>query len=175
VRNRISQGRAGARRVKRTSEAATRLAAVAFVVLAAAGACGNPAGSKVASGDIADRLPRATTTEYTPESTYTVPTTETTVYVPPTTEPPTTEAPRPTPTRTPTTRRAYSPPPTAAPSSGGAPCHPSYSPCIADEGTDVDCAGGSGNGPRYVHGPVQVHGPDEYDLDRDGNGVGCES
>ena len=64
---------------------------------------------------------------------------------------------------------------TAAPQSAGAPCHPSYTPCIPDEGTDVDCAGGGGNGPRYVQGPVQVHGDDEYQLDRDGNGVGCDS
>ena len=33
--------------------------------------------------------------------------------------------------------------------------------------------GGSGNGPLYT-GTVRVVGPDEYDLDRDGDGVGCE-
>jgi micrococcal nuclease len=49
-----------------------------------------------------------------------------------------------------------------------------YSPCISP-GPDVDCAGGSGNGPRYVNGPVQVNGSDPYDLDRDGDGVGCDS
>jgi hypothetical protein len=38
----------------------------------------------------------------------------------------------------------------------------------------VDCVGGSGNGPACVRGPVHVVGPDVYDLDRDGNGVGCE-
>ncbi len=53
-------------------------------------------------------------------------------------------------------------------------CHPNYSPCIADLGTDVDCAGGSGNGPRYVQGPVQIHGADPYRLDSDGDRVGCE-
>lgn len=112
-----------------------------------------------------ESLPRAATTvtRRVSESTYTVPTTVTTAYVPPSTLPPTTTAPTPAPT--------YA----AAPSPGGAGCHKSYSPCIADEGTDVDCAGGTGNGPRYVRGPVQVSGPDEYDLDRDGNGVGCES
>lgn len=51
-------------------------------------------------------------------------------------------------------------------------CTPGYSPCIAP-GSDVDCAGGSGNGPRYT-GPVRVTGPDPYDLDRDGDGYGCE-
>lgn len=40
--------------------------------------------------------------------------------------------------------------------------------------SDVDCAGGSGNGPAYVRGPVYVIGRDIYGLDRDGNGVGCE-
>jgi hypothetical protein len=38
---------------------------------------------------------------------------------------------------------------------------------------DYDCAGGSGNGPLYT-GPVTVVGPDEFDLDREGDGVGCE-
>jgi micrococcal nuclease len=49
-----------------------------------------------------------------------------------------------------------------------------YSPCIPP-GPDVDCAGGSGNGPRYVEGPVSVSGDDPYDLDGDGDGVACES
>ncbi|MFD0203167.1 MULTISPECIES: excalibur calcium-binding domain-containing protein [Saccharothrix] len=42
---------------------------------------------------------------------------------------------------------------------------------IAD---DIDCKPGSGNGPAYVTGPITVIGPDEYDLDRDNDGVGCE-
>ena len=49
-----------------------------------------------------------------------------------------------------------------------------YSPCLPP-GADVDCAGGSGDGPRYVQGPVYVTGSDPYDLDRDGDGVACES
>jgi hypothetical protein len=40
-------------------------------------------------------------------------------------------------------------------------------------GPDVDCAGGSGDGPRYV-GTVKVPGADLYGLDRDGDGIGCE-
>ncbi len=43
-------------------------------------------------------------------------------------------------------------------------CTPGYSPCIPP-GPDVDCAGGSGNGPRYVQGPVYVTGSDPYGLD----------
>jgi hypothetical protein len=61
------------------------------------------------------------------------------------------------------------PPATPAPTN----CTPGYDPCIPP-GPDVDCAGGSGNGPRYVQGPVRVTGPDTYGLDRDGNGIGCE-
>jgi hypothetical protein len=49
-----------------------------------------------------------------------------------------------------------------------------YSPCLPP-GPDVDCAGGTGDGPRYVDGPVTVTGSDPYDLDGDGDGVGCET
>ena len=52
-------------------------------------------------------------------------------------------------------------------------CTPGYDPCIPP-GPDVDCAGGRGDGPRYVEGPVQVTGSDPYGLDRDRNGIGCE-
>src|SRR3989344_4503831 len=53
-------------------------------------------------------------------------------------------------------------------------CDPNYSGCVPIA-SDVDCAGGSGNGPAYVRGPVQVIGSDIYDLDRDGDGVGCDN
>ncbi len=52
-------------------------------------------------------------------------------------------------------------------------CHPSYTGCVP-RASDVDCAGGSGDGPAYVTGPISVIGPDVYDLDRDGDGVACE-
>jgi len=39
--------------------------------------------------------------------------------------------------------------------------------------SDYDCAGGSGDGPYYT-GRVEVIGPDEYRLDGNKNGVGCE-
>jgi hypothetical protein len=52
-------------------------------------------------------------------------------------------------------------------------CTPGYNPCIPP-GPDVDCAGGSGDGPRYVEGPVRVTGSDPYGLDRDHDGIGCE-
>jgi hypothetical protein len=63
--------------------------------------------------------------------------------------------------------------PTSPESQQPAGCHPNYSGCVPIA-SDVDCAGGSGNGPQYVQGPVDVLGPDVYDLDRDGDGVGCE-
>lgn len=62
-------------------------------------------------------------------------------------------------------------PPTPAPPPN---CHPSYDGCLTPGIGDYDCAGGSGDGPNYVAGPVYVTGYDEYDLDRDGDGVGCE-
>ncbi|GAA1439145.1 G5 domain-containing protein [Leifsonia poae] len=61
-------------------------------------------------------------------------------------------------------------PPASAPSGG---CDPNYSGCVPIA-SDVDCAGGSGNGPAYVRGPVTVVGNDIYDLDRDGDGTACE-
>lgn len=54
-------------------------------------------------------------------------------------------------------------------------CHPSYEEQCVPIASDVDCAGGSGNGPAYTRGPVRVVGPDEYGLDRDGDGWACEN
>jgi len=54
-------------------------------------------------------------------------------------------------------------------------CHPSYEgACLDPNASDYDCEDGEGDGPEYT-GPVTVVGEDEYDLDRDGNGEGCES
>lgn len=53
-------------------------------------------------------------------------------------------------------------------------CDPNYAGACVPAASDVDCAGGSGNGPAYVRGPVRVVGSDIYGLDRDGDGVGCE-
>lgn len=54
-------------------------------------------------------------------------------------------------------------------------CDPNYSGACVPITSDVDCAGGSGNGPGYVQGPVRVTGSDIYDLDRDGDGIACDT
>jgi hypothetical protein len=54
-------------------------------------------------------------------------------------------------------------------------CHESYVGwCVPVDVEDVDCLGGTGNGPFYV-GRVRVVGPDEYFLDTDFDGIGCET
>jgi resuscitation-promoting factor RpfB len=70
--------------------------------------------------------------------------------------------------------QAPPPPPPPPPQEPQPQCHPSYSGACVPFASDVDCEGGGGNGPAYVRGPVQVVGPDVYDLDRDGDGVACE-
>jgi hypothetical protein len=55
----------------------------------------------------------------------------------------------------------------------GSNCTPGYDPCLPPA-SDYDCAGGSGNGPKYVEGPVRVTGSDPYRLDADHDGIGCE-
>ncbi len=54
-------------------------------------------------------------------------------------------------------------------------CDPNYAGACVPIASDVDCAGGSGNGPEYVRGPVRVVGRDIYGLDRDNDGIGCEN
>ncbi len=70
-------------------------------------------------------------------------------------------------------RGTYVAPPKPKPQSN---CDPNYTgACVPNVyPSDVDCAGGSGNGPYYVQGPVTVVGTDHYGLDRGGNGIGCE-
>ena len=63
------------------------------------------------------------------------------------------------------------PPPAPEPPAG---CDSNYSGGCVPIASDVDCGGGSGNGPAYVYGVVRVVGADIYDLDRDGDGYGCD-
>jgi beta-lactam-binding protein with PASTA domain len=66
-------------------------------------------------------------------------------------------------------------PPAPLPTAPPPNCHDSYrGECLKVGVGDYDCAGGSGNDPNYVQGTVRVVGPDEFDLDRDGDGLGCE-
>lgn len=53
-------------------------------------------------------------------------------------------------------------------------CDSNYSGGCVPVASDVDCEGGSGNGPEYVSGPVTVVGDDIYELDGNGDGVACE-
>ncbi len=61
-------------------------------------------------------------------------------------------------------------PPAVAPSN----CHPSYEGACVPIAEDVDCLPGEGNGPAYQQGTVRVVGDDVYELDSDGDGLGCE-
>jgi hypothetical protein len=62
----------------------------------------------------------------------------------------------------------------AGESASGASCDLSYEgACLDPNASDYDCAGGSGDGPKYT-GRVDVVGSDPYGLDADGDGVGCE-
>lgn len=69
------------------------------------------------------------------------------------------------------------PPPPPAPVplvQPAAECHGSYAGVCVPIAEDVDCAGGSGDGPAYIRGPLRVVGEDVYDLDRDGDGIACD-
>lgn len=112
--------------------------------------------------------PAVTTTQVAPEPTETTTTTRTRKAVKP--KPTTTK--RTTTART--TTQAAKPKPKPEPNPEPASdCHPNYSPCVPIA-SDVDCEGGSGDGPEYVRGPVTVKGADPYRLDNDSDGVGCE-
>jgi hypothetical protein len=64
--------------------------------------------------------------------------------------------------------------PVPAPAPAPAGCDPNYSGQCVPIASDVDCAGGSGNGPAYTQGPVHIIGKDIYQLDRDGDGIACD-
>jgi hypothetical protein len=133
-----------------------------------------------ATAELAEAAPPTTVA---PTTTTGVPTTtaapSTTTTAPPTTTAaPTTLA---TTTAAPTTTVAPPPPaPTTTvavqPFIPASNCDPNYTGACVPIASDVDCAGGSGNGPAYVQGPVTVVGNDIYGLDgNDNDGIGCES
>lgn len=49
---------------------------------------------------------------------------------------------------------------------GKAECAPGYEPCLPVR-DDIDCS--------QIDGPVRITGDDQYDLDRNGDGIGCET
>jgi hypothetical protein len=115
-------------------------------------------------------VPELTTTSTQPTTTN-QPTTTTTIAV----QVPAAPEPAKTTTKTTTTNKPAPPPPPPAtvapqPQSG---CDPNYTGCVPIA-SDVDCAGGSGDGPAYVQGPVRVIGRDIYRLDADHDGIACE-
>jgi micrococcal nuclease len=82
-----------------------------------------------------------------------------------------TEAPTPVATPKPTARPTAKPTPrpTPRPTKKPSSCHPSYTPCLPIVG-DLNCPDVRALGKA----PVRVIGPDDYKLDRDGDGLGCE-
>ena len=81
------------------------------------------------------------------------------------------EAPTPIATPEPTARPTARPTAKPTPRSTKKPsiCHPSYTPCLPIVG-DLNCPDVRAMGKA----PVTVIGPDDYNLDRDGDGIGCE-
>lgn len=49
---------------------------------------------------------------------------------------------------------------------GSQQCAPGYEPCLPVR-DDLDCS--------QINGPVRITGTDQYDLDRNGDGIGCET
>jgi hypothetical protein len=66
---------------------------------------------------------------------------------------------------------------TATPPSAGTGdnCHPAYyGACLRKDAVDYDCQGGGGDGPDFIRGPVYLSGgSDPFELDKDGDGIGC--
>jgi micrococcal nuclease len=75
----------------------------------------------------------------------------------------------PTPIATPEPTARATPKPTPKPTKKPSSCHPSYTPCLPIVG-DLNCPDVRAMGKA----PVKVIGPDDYNLDRDGDGIGCE-
>ena len=74
-----------------------------------------------------------------------------------------------------TANGTYVAPPPPPPAPAAPACDPNYADGCVPIASDVDCAGGSGNGPAYFDGVARVVGSDVYDLDSDGDGYACET
>lgn len=173
---------AQARRWFRRLPAVLRVLAVVVTALLGLAAATAPFAGSSESPPPTTANVTATTSTTAPATTTTTSTSTTTTATPVTTRAPSTTV-AVTTTRATTTSVAPVPSPaptkavvaTTAPNGNG--CHPSYAgACLPVDAADVDCAGGSGNGPVYVSEKrFRVVGPDVYDLDRDGDGIACES
>lgn len=148
-----------------TSTAAAGTGVVAAVPPAVTGPASSPAGSAAPAADVLP-VPARTTIR---------------AQVPPAPVRTTVPAAAPVPLRTTvpvrTTVPAAAPVPlrTTVPAAASGRCDPSYPDvCLRTGIGDYDCAGGSGNGPNYVQGPVRVLRPDPFGLDADGDGTGCQ-
>jgi hypothetical protein len=140
--------------------------AAVFVVAGILGNNDDPRTSPTAADATTTTFDAPTTTPTTTTTTPPPPPTTTTVVQPP--PAPVTQEPAPPPV----TQQPAPPPVTQEPPAQSQ-CDPNYSGCVP-VASDVDCAGGSGNGPAYAEGPVNVIGSDIYDLDKDKDGVACE-
>ncbi len=144
---------------------AAAVVAVLFVAAVAANddepSTTNTAADSVTTTTVA---PATTTTTVAPTTTIEAPVVATPAPEPaPVAQPPAPKAaPKPVP-----------PPPPPAPAKPEPQCDPNYSGCVP-VASDVDCKGGSGNGPAYVAGPIRVTGTDIYGLDNDKDGIACE-
>ena len=148
---------------------------------------GRPATSIGADATVSSTSPATATIEPAPAATPTFASVSdpSTTTIPPTTTMPATV---PTTTAAPATTTTTTPPPpppppptTTAPTTAAvlppiqqSDCDPNYEGACVPIASDVDCLGGSGNGPAFVDGPVYVVGRDIYGLDGDDDGVGCE-
>ncbi|MCO1656904.1 hypothetical protein [Pseudonocardia humida] len=162
-----------------------RLPALALLAasLIAVGGCGAPDEPRTTSLSATSGLTTTTApTTVAPPTTTTAAPPTTTPAAPRTTTSParaTTTAPRAEPVRAvqpaaPEPAPRPEPEPAPEPAKAASGCNDNYDPCVPDDPKDVDCEGGSGNGPSYVAGPVRVTGSDVYDLDRDADGLACE-
>lgn len=147
--------------------------AAVSLVLGLAGCANSPDPGSPAEPSISIGAPTSTTS---PAATTVL---TTTAPPPVATTPPATPQPPPPPAPATTTKAPAPPPPAPKPKPAPQPpapkpaCDPNYGGCVP-VASDVDCAGGSGNGPAYVSGPIRVTGSDIYDLDRDNDGIACE-
>jgi hypothetical protein len=168
-------------------------ATAAFLLLAAPACAGPPTVAELASADSAASIASPPTTAGTDRSSAPAATPDPAPAVAATTSaaPAPTSRPRPTSTAPssaeapaivaapvaapqPAPQPQPAPRPAEPPQAAASGCNSNYDPCVPDDPDDVDCEGGSGNGPSYVAGPVRVVGDDVYGLDRDNDGYGCE-